>query len=204
MTSTRENILDAAGRLIHLRGFHNTSVDDILRESGVGKGNLYYYFKSKDELGYAALDRTLERIREDVLERVFATDLDPWTQLEMFLEFPMERVRRDGCTGGCPLGNLAMEMSDVHEGFRTRLSHAFGQLQSHLEATLERARLQDTLRLGTDIPRLAHFILAGLEGAFMMGKLHRNADLMANVMDELKAHVNLHRVAQHTEDSHTS
>jgi TetR/AcrR family transcriptional repressor of nem operon len=204
MTSTRENILDVAGRLIHLRGFHNTSVDDILRESGVGKGNLCYYFKSKDELGYAALDRTLERIREDVLERVFATDLDPLTQLEMFLDFPMERVRRDGCTGGCPLGNLAMEMSDVHEGFRTRLSQAFGQLQSHLEATLERARLQGTLRPGTDIPRLAHFILAGLEGAFMMGKLHRNADLMANVMDELKAHVTLHRVAYHTEDRHTS
>jgi TetR/AcrR family transcriptional regulator, transcriptional repressor for nem operon len=204
MTSTREHILDAAGRLIHLRGFHNTSVDDILRESGVGKGNLYYYFKSKDELGYAALDRTLERIREDVLERVFATDLDPWAQLEMFLEFPMERVRRDGCTGGCPLGNLAMEMSDVHEGFRTRLSLAFGQLQSQLEATLERARLEDTLRPGTDIPRLAHFILAGLEGAFMMGKLHRNADLMANVLDDLKAHVTLHRVAPHTEDRHTS
>jgi len=179
-------------------------VDDILRESGVGKGNLYYYFKSKDELGYAALDRTLERIREDVLERVFATGLDPWAQLEMFLEFPMERVRRDGCTGGCPLGNLAMEMSDVHEGFRTRLSLAFGQLQSQLEATLERARLQDTLRPGTDISRLAHFILAGLEGAFMMGKLHRNADLMANVLADLKAHVTLHRVAPHTEDRHTS
>jgi TetR/AcrR family transcriptional repressor of nem operon len=204
MTSTREQILDAAGRLIHLRGFHKTSVDDILRESGVGKGNLYYYFKSKDELAFAALERTLKRIREEVLERVFAADLDPWTQLEMFLEFPMERVRRDGCTGGCPLGNLAMEMSDVHEGFRTRLSQAFGQLQSQLEATLECARLQGTLRPGTDIPRLAHFILAGLEGAFMMGKLHRNVDLMANVMDELKEHVTLHRVAQHTEDRHTS
>lgn len=72
MASTREQILDATGRLIHLRGFHNTSVDDILRESGVGKGNLYYYFKSKDDLGFAALDRTLERIREEVLETVFS------------------------------------------------------------------------------------------------------------------------------------
>ena len=77
MSSTREHILDAAGRLIHLRGFHNTSVDDILRESGVGKGNLYYYFKSKDELGYATLDRTLERIQGEVLERVFAPGVDP-------------------------------------------------------------------------------------------------------------------------------
>ena len=45
--ATRDQILDAAGRLIHLRGYHNTSLDDVLRESGVGKGNFYYYFKSK-------------------------------------------------------------------------------------------------------------------------------------------------------------
>jgi AcrR family transcriptional regulator len=48
MTTTREQILDAASRLIHVRGFNNTSVDEILKESGVGKGNLYYYFKSKE------------------------------------------------------------------------------------------------------------------------------------------------------------
>jgi TetR/AcrR family transcriptional repressor of nem operon len=105
MSTTREQILDAAGRLIHLRGFHNTSVDDILRESGVGKGNLYYYFKSKDELGYAALDRTLERIQEEILERLSASGVDPWTQLERFLEYAVERARREGCVGGCPLGN---------------------------------------------------------------------------------------------------
>ncbi|MGE5850513.1 MAG: TetR/AcrR family transcriptional regulator, partial [Candidatus Methylomirabilota bacterium] len=38
MTTTREKILDSASRLIHVRGFNNTSVDEILKESGVGKG----------------------------------------------------------------------------------------------------------------------------------------------------------------------
>jgi TetR/AcrR family transcriptional repressor of nem operon len=140
MASTREQILDAAGRLIHLQGFHKTSVDDILRESGVGKGNLYYYFKSKDELGYAALERTLERIQGEVLERVFAQGVDPWTQLERFLNYPVERARKEGGVGGCPLGNLALEMSDIHEGFRARLSQAFERVQSKIEETLERAR----------------------------------------------------------------
>ena len=130
----------------------------------------------------------------DVLERLSASDVDPWTQLEGFLEFAMERVRRDGCVGGCPLGNLALEMSDIHEGFRTRLRDAFGQMRSKIEETLDRAKREGTLRIGTDIPRLAHFIIAGFEGAFMMGKLHRNAELMANVIDELKAHVVHYRV----------
>jgi TetR/AcrR family transcriptional regulator, transcriptional repressor for nem operon len=194
MTSTREQILDAAGRLIHLRGFHNTSVEDILRESGVGKGNLYYYFKSKDELGYAALDRTLERIQTEILERLSASGIDPWTQLESFLDYAIERARREGCAGGCPLGNLALEMSDIHEGFRTRLSDAFAQVRSKIEETLRRAQGGGTLRTGTDIPRLANFILAGFEGAFMMGKLHRNAVLMENVVVELKAHLAHYRV----------
>jgi TetR/AcrR family transcriptional repressor of nem operon len=195
MSSTREQILDAAGRLIHLRGFHNTSVDDILRESGVGKGNLYYYFKSKDELGYAALDRTLERIQEEVLEKVFAPGVDPWTQLERFLSYPVERARREGGVGGCPLGNLALEMSDIHEGFRRRLRDAFASVRSKIEETLGEARSQGTLRIGTDIPRLSHFIIAGFEGAFMMGKLHRDAEMVANVVDELKTHLTQYRVA---------
>ena len=194
MASTREQILDATGRLIHLRGFHNTSVDDILRESGVGKGNLYYYFKSKDDLGFAALDRTLERIRKEVLETVFAPGGDPWKQLDAFLDYPVERARREGCAGGCPLGNLVLEMSDIHEGFRMRLSQAFGQLRSAIEETLGRARAQGTLRIGADTLRLDHFIIAGLEGAFMLGKLHRDVELMTSVIEELKAHLAQYRV----------
>jgi AcrR family transcriptional regulator len=40
-TATRDTILDAATRLIHARGFHNTSIDDILREGRVGKGHFH-------------------------------------------------------------------------------------------------------------------------------------------------------------------
>jgi TetR/AcrR family transcriptional regulator, transcriptional repressor for nem operon len=194
MASTREQILDATGRLIHLRGFNNTSVDDILRESGVGKGNLYYYFKSKDILGFAALERTLDRIRAEVLETVFTPGGDPWKQLDAFLEFPVERARREGCSGGCPLGNLVLEMSDIHEGFRMRLSQAFDHLRSAIEVTLERAREQGTLRIGADAQRLAHFIIAGLEGAFMLGKLHRDVEVMRSVLEETKAHLAHYRV----------
>ncbi len=42
-TATRETILDAATRLIHARGFHNASIDDILRESGMGKDHFSFY-----------------------------------------------------------------------------------------------------------------------------------------------------------------
>ncbi len=196
MAETREQILDAATRLIHIRGFNNTSIENILRESGVGKGNFYYYFKSKEELGYSILDRSLDRIRQGLLASNFAPDKEPWQQILDFLQSPVEHVRRNGCTGGCPLGNLAVEMSDIHEGFRRRLEVAFDELRSRIEGSLMSADAQGTLRPGTDIPRLARFVLASLEGAFLLGKLHKDPDVMAAIVEELKGHLGRYRVSE--------
>ncbi len=195
VNGTREQIVDAATRLIHLRGFKNTSVEDILRETGVGKGNFYYYFKSKDELGFAALERSLERIRKDLIERSFLPGTDPWVQLETFLTCLVEMAHESGGAGGCPLGNLAVEMSDIHEEFRQRIRQAFDQVRAQIERTLEDARSRGVFRQDGDPSRLASFVLAGIEGAFLMGKLYKNPDLMADVIRELKGHLARYRVA---------
>src|SRR5690349_3875562 len=59
--ATRDQILNAAARLIHIQGYQSTSLDDVLRESGVGKGNFYYYFKSKEDRAYWAISRITQR-----------------------------------------------------------------------------------------------------------------------------------------------
>jgi TetR/AcrR family transcriptional repressor of nem operon len=195
MSNTREQILDVASRLIHLRGFNHTSIDDILRACGIGKGNFYYYFKSKDELGFASLDRNFEQIKRELIEKSFAPGRDPWDQLQDFLEYPVVRAQQSGCAGGCPLGNLALEMSDIHEGFRQRLQAAFAELLGHLEACLERAKAAGTMREDADVPRLARFLLAGFEGALLMGKLHQDPGVLAGIIDELKQHLGHYRAA---------
>src|SRR6266540_6902317 len=85
--ATRDQILDAAARLIHLQGYHCTSLDDVLRESGVGKGNFYYYFKSKEDLGYAIIDRVMQAFIERALAPVFVDLLGgPVVQIHTFLD----------------------------------------------------------------------------------------------------------------------
>src|SRR6267154_5970414 len=85
--ATRDQILNAAARLIHVQGYQSTSLDDVLRESGVGKGNFYYYFKSKEDLGYAIIDRITQAFVERSLGPAFAdTDADPVTQIHGFLD----------------------------------------------------------------------------------------------------------------------
>src|SRR6266478_5640437 len=101
--ATRDQILDAASRLIHLQGYHCTSLDDVLRESGVGKGNFYYHFRSKEDLGYAIIERLVTAFLARTLEPAFAdSEADVMGQIEGFLDLVLDNQRQRNCVGGCP------------------------------------------------------------------------------------------------------
>lgn len=97
---TKEHIVEMASRLVHRQGFNHTSLDQILRESGVRKGNFYYYFRSKEELGYAVLDRFARQFAEQVTGRAFTPEREPLEQLSALLEALLEAQRQAGCAGG--------------------------------------------------------------------------------------------------------
>ncbi len=191
--ATRDQILDAAARLIHLRGYHCTSLDDVLRDSGVGKGNFYYYFKSKEDLGYAIIDRIVQGFVERTLEPAFADPgADPVAQLRGFLDRVLDSQRERNCVGGCPLGNLASELSDVHEGFRRRLADIFSQWRIRLADALARGKARGGVRPDVDPAGAAQFLVAALEGAILMSKVTRDIAVMENCVDELKSHLTLY------------
>ena len=190
--STRDAIVDAATRLMHVNGYHNTSLDDVLRESGVGKGNFYYYFKSKEDLGYAILDRVVHVFIVRTLEPCFADpEVRPLSQIRCFLDRILEVQRERNCVGGCPLGNLAAELSDLHEGFRTKLAGVFSawreRLTSALTAAQARGELGDTSRPAS----IAQFLVAALEGAILMTKLTKDIAVMEQCVTEMKRYLSM-------------
>jgi TetR/AcrR family transcriptional repressor of nem operon len=191
--ATRDQILDAASRLIHLQGYHATSLDDVLRRSGVGKGNFYYYFKSKEELGYAIIDRVVRLFLERVLEPVFAdTSADPIDQVHRFLDRVLENQRQRNCVGGCPMGNLASELSDVHEGFRRRLAGTFLEWRVKLTDALSRGQATGRLDADSDPAGLAQFVVAALEGAILLTKVTKDIAVMEQCVAHLKHHLTLY------------
>ncbi len=191
--ATRDQILDAASRLIYLRGYHSTSLDDVLRESGVGKGNFYYYFRSKEELGFAIIDRLVHGFAERTLEPAFAdAAADPVAQIHDFLERILDNQRQRNCVGGCPMGNLASELSDVHEGFRKRLAGIFLRWRVRLTGALERGQVTGRLRMDFDPVGLGQFIVAALEGAILLTKVSKDISVMEQCVEHLKHHLTLY------------
>jgi TetR/AcrR family transcriptional regulator, transcriptional repressor for nem operon len=194
---THEAILEAAAELMHLKGYQATSLDDVLRESGVGKGNFYYHFKSKEDLGYAILDQAIASFLGKTLEPCFSDGSIPrLAQIRCFLGRVLAAQRQRNCVGGCALGNLASELSDVHEGFRARLSGVFSAWHARLEQALADAQADGSVGAGCRPEAVAQFIVASLEGAILMTKLTKDIAVMERCVEELERYLTLYEVTR--------
>jgi TetR/AcrR family transcriptional repressor of nem operon len=191
MNDRRTQILDAAAVLISARGYRMTSVDDVIREAGLsGKSHFYHYFKSKEELGYAVLNRQFERFAERGLAILREPMIDPLERLYLFIDSVVTAQAERGCKGGSPFGNLAGEMADAHEGFRERIEQVFERWASQIQSLLWEARGQ--LAPATDAGRLARFIIATLEGALLMTRVKRDVAMLYGIAADLKRFIGTH------------
>jgi TetR/AcrR family transcriptional repressor of nem operon len=187
---TRETILAAATRLIQIKGYKSTSLDDVLRESGIGKGSFYYYFKSKEELGFAILDDLVGAFVERTVEPCFADRGGrPLDQVRCFLDLVVQAQRAHNCVGGCPLGNLASELSDVHEGFRARLAQVFSAWRDRLTVAFREAQRRGDVGDDCRPEEVAQFLVASLEGAILMAKVTKDISVMEQCVVEMKRYL---------------
>jgi TetR/AcrR family transcriptional repressor of nem operon len=188
--STREAIVETATRLIHVNGYTKTSLDEVLRETGVGKGNFYYHFRSKEDLGYAILDRIIASFLGRTLEPCFSDpEGSPLAQVRCFLDRVLDAQRTRNCVGGCAMGNLASELSDVHEGFRTRLAGVFTAWRERLTRALEEAQRRGEVGPECQPQAVAQFVVASLEGAMLLSKVTKDIGVMEQCVSELKRYL---------------
>ena len=103
----RTRLIETAMKLAYKHGFRETSLADIAEAARVPIGNVYYYFKTKDELGEAVVERRLAEFR------AFREELDrlssPKERLFAFVE-SIHSNREQLARGGCPLGGLCTEL----------------------------------------------------------------------------------------------
>ena len=181
MNKSKEKILVSAKELFHENGFQQTSVDEILKRSGVTKSNFYYHFKSKEELGLIILDRFIQLYESDVLMKTLGNkELTPSERLIEFYRSVRTFHRDLEKPRGCPFGNMAIEMSGSNESFREKLSLFFNSWEKIIEECISEGMRSGDFR--GDLPPgvIAQLILSHLEGAIMMVKTHRSIEPLSS------------------------
>jgi TetR/AcrR family transcriptional repressor of nem operon len=180
----REQILEAAARLVHIKGFHRTSVEDILGAAEAGKGQFYHYFRSKDDVGLAIVDRAAAQMGSTLLKRL--EDGRGLDAIVGMLDCLVATARENQCGGGCPLGNLAAEMSDLHEEFRSKLALIFESWRGVVERALRAAQLRGEIRSDVEIEELSFLVLSTIQGGILLAKVKRDVRVMEQCFDGLK------------------
>ncbi len=181
MNKSKERLLASAKELIHENGFQQTSVDEILKKSGVTKSNFYYHFKSKEELGLVILERFISLYETDVLIKTLANkSLGPSERLVEFYSSVKTFHRDLQNPKGCPFGNMAIEMSGANENFREKLSAFFNSWEKIIEECIDEGINTGDFRSDLSPGAIAQLILSHLEGAIMMVKTHRSLEPLSS------------------------
>ena len=167
---TRERLLKAGYREVYRCGFQSASIDSILAATNVTKGALYYHFESKEALGYAIIDEVVSTFPRDRWLRPLqrSEDKNPIDALISIVQ-AIPAGPRD-LNGGCPLVNLAQEMSQLDEQFRKRLETIFHGWQEGVAMALRRGQSQGTVRRDLVPDETASFLIAMVQGYEVLAK----------------------------------
>jgi AcrR family transcriptional regulator len=174
--ATRKRILDAAFAEIYRNGFQGMRLDEVLAATGLTKGALYHHFPNKRALGYAVVDEVILPMVDGMwLQPVKRAD-DPLRGLVSAVEQLPDLKPKEIIQYGCPLNNLAQEMSPLDEGFRQRLDYIFRLWHDVTAEALERARQKGQIRADIDCDATATFVTAALEGCIGIAKNAQNKE----------------------------
>jgi len=181
---TRQRILYIAAEEIHLHGFQSCNISAIIKKAAVSKGALYHHFANKQALGYAVVDEVFVPQMLAMWEPVFNSD-DPVLAMIVLFRHTLSSTDCACISRGCPMNNLAQEMSPVDEGFRLRISNAMVCWQDGIEKSLIRGQNHGRVNAGIDARQTALFLIATIEGAYGLAKNAQNIEVLSACVDGL-------------------
>ena len=172
---TRNRLLQAAFREVFRHGFQSAGIDAILSATNVTKGALYYHFENKEALGHAIVEEIVAKLTHDrwLLPLEQGKDKDPVDALIRIVRAIPRRPR--DIKAGCPLVNLAQEMSQLDEQFRMRLERIFQTWQDGIAVALRKGQSQGTVRRDLVPEEAASFLVAMVEGYEVLAKNAQDA-----------------------------
>lgn len=176
-TSKRIRLIQTAVKLSFRNGFNSTSLANISREAEVPLGNVYYYFKTKNDLGEAIIEERLTKLKS-VLQHWSKAE-SPAERLCTFVHRAFER-RESITRSGCPIGTLCSELRKEGGELSKKASRLFAEQLSWLEAQFRESGK-------TDDPRgAAIHLLAAIQGATVLANSLQDSELVAIETERLK------------------
>ncbi|HET9141922.1 TetR/AcrR family transcriptional regulator [Actinophytocola sp.] len=172
----RERLVAGAADLLHRKGIAATTLADIAQVAGVPPGNVYYYFKTKDDLVKAVVDTQAGQVT------ALLTELDalprPAERLKALVR-RWEAMREVIARHGCPIGTLATELDRRDDGLDTDGAQPIRQI-------LDWVGTQIRLLGARNARQLAISLFAGIQGGALLANALRDPAVMTGQVRHLE------------------
>jgi TetR/AcrR family transcriptional regulator, transcriptional repressor for nem operon len=185
--ATRERLVEAARDLFWEQGYTATGIAQILEAARARPGSLYYFFPTKEDLLLAVLEWYKAHLHPIVVQPVCDRIHDPIERIFGILDGYRQNLLGRKFRHGCPVGSLALELSNSHPAARALIAENFLLWQGAIVECLDAAA--GRLPKSVDRARLALFILTTMEGAIMLARTYRSIEPYDAAVTQLRDYV---------------
>ncbi|MFI4938228.1 MAG: TetR/AcrR family transcriptional regulator [Candidatus Berkiellales bacterium] len=177
-TDKRIRLIEAAKVLIHQQGFNLTTLADIAQEADVPLGNVYYYFKTKEAIGIAVIEKRAAEWAERLAS--WSEMPDPLVRLMALVKYGLEGIEVTA-RFGCPIGGLCQELG--------KQGGPLSDLAAKLLHDILQWSQEQFRALGQDnrAPGLALNLVCSLQGNYLLTHTFKDPKLAQRQSEEIKA-----------------
>jgi TetR/AcrR family transcriptional regulator, transcriptional repressor for nem operon len=191
-SDARQRMVEAALDLFHRQGVNATSVDQVLAQSGTGKGQFSHYFKSKDGLTHAVLQFLTDAIRGGHVPTGY--DVKSWKDLENWFQQYIEFQKSVKFERSCPIGTIGNDVSNDQELLRQDVKLFLEWSRGQLAKFFLEKKASGELVSSAKPEALADFCISIMQGGMLLTKMKRDTDMFENAASQALAYIKSLRV----------
>lgn len=174
---TQQRIVDAANQLFYRKGYNRTSFTDVVEEADVPRGNIYYYFKTKDEMLKAVIQHRMKTI--SIMLTDWETNIkEPLDRLERFVQIMYDSTP-SLLRSGCPMGSLNIELAKDQPELKTESKKLFDLFQQWLSQQFVAMGYPEEAR------ELSLQLLARGQGTIVMAQVYQDPGFIERSIKEI-------------------
>ena len=182
---TRRFIIEKSAALFNTKGYHGTSMSDILQATGLAKGGVYGHFKSKEEIVTNAFEHAFYQVSDNLTLRI-KKRTHALEKLEEIIRFYSEFLIKPPVEGGCPILNYSAYSLDEVPAISKLLAKATKILLDSLYRIVSKGQKYGQIKPEIDAKAYAEIIFSRIQGALMLAKATENDAALQRVLDALR------------------
>ena len=187
---TKQKIINKSLQLFSVKGYYNTSINDILEATNLTKGGLYGHFKSKEDIWYAVYDQAVTIWKDIVFKDIRKID-DPLKRIEKALDNDLQNyLGADVFEGGCFFLNMLVELTGQSNTMGNCILKGIIGFSEVITLWLKEAHEKNMLKPGLNFNEIAKFIVVSINGCAALYPSTRDPEIWKITLKQINYYIN--------------